>query len=97
MGKSKLNGHEIEYNGTEWIFSDTGEPTIHSHKNRPCGRCNKHPIIDGDESYDGCIGKVSRLINACCGHGDISQSYAQLSRDVTLRGDDAIKYFEENK
>ncbi|CAM0104707.1 hypothetical protein MYOV065v1_p0039 [Vibrio phage PS15B.2] len=97
MSKSKLNGHEIEHNGTEWVFSDTGESTIKTHNKRPCGHCNKHAIADGDELYDACIGKVDGLINACCGHGDVNKAYAQLSADVILRGNDAIKYFEDDK
>lgn len=89
-----LNGYQIEHNGVEWVFSDTNKPTIKYNQKRPCGNCHKHPIQDGFESYDACIGKVDGLMNACCGHGDASSAYAQLIDGTVLRGNDAINYFD---
>lgn len=97
MKDSTLNGYKIEHNGTEWVFSDNGESTVATYKERPCGYCNKHSINEGFESYDACIGKVDGLINACCGHGDASSAYAQINKNTILIGEDAVKYFEDNR
>ena len=90
MSKSKLQGNEIIYVDGKWIFSDTSELIEQS---RPCGFCGKHAIREGNEAYDACIGKVGGLMNACCGHGDSSEAYAQFHDGSELRGDDAVKYF----
>lgn len=97
MSNSTFNGHKIEHNGIEWIFSDSKESTIATFKERPCGNCSKQPIKDGVESYDACIGKVEGLINACCGHGDSSNAYAQFPDGSVLKGEDAVNYFNSKK
>ncbi|WP_427340876.1 hypothetical protein [Caloranaerobacter sp. DY30410] len=61
--KSYVRGHLCEWNGTEWVYSDTKE----SIKNeRPCARCGKMPTTEG---YDQCLGYIEGAVSACCGHG----------------------------
>lgn len=89
--RSKLRGNNIEYNNIkkEWVFTDTQESTIETHKSRPCGNCNQHFIKDGHEEYDYCIGRLPGLMNACCGHGNTSESYVQFMDGFGIHGEDA--------
>ena len=57
-----------------------------------CVKCGLIPIIDGDEIYDGCIGKLSgNVMNACCGHGDDRAAYIQYWGGHRIAGDAAIR------
>lgn len=57
-----------------------------------CAHCKKNPIVDGNEVYDGCLGKLdtSLLMNACCGHSDNSLAYVQFWNGECIRGEAAI-------
>lgn len=60
-----------------------------------CVKCGLMPIIDGDEIYDGCIGKLSGdVMNACCGHGDERVAYIQYWDGSIVDGFNAIKQQE---
>jgi hypothetical protein len=85
MVKSHLRGHKIEHNGSEWIYSDTKQPTISTHKSRPCGKCSEYETIEG---HDACLGALPGLMNACCGHGS-NGVYIQFLDGVCIRGKDA--------
>lgn len=53
-----------------------------------CARCNKGPTREG---HDGCLGTLPGLImNACCGHGNGSQSYIQYWGGKRISGDEAL-------
>lgn len=52
---------------------------------RPCAKCGKFPNKDGD---DYCIQNLGKVMNACCGHGDV-RGYIQFDNGITIRG-----YFE---
>ena len=56
-------GHPIEYNGNQWIYSDTRESIL---VERICVRCGELPTKEG---YDACLGHVEGVSSACCGHG----------------------------
>lgn len=86
MDKSYLRGHEIEYLNGEWIYSDTKEPTTQTHKDRPCGYCNKPNTPEG---HDGCLGTLMGVMNACCGHGQIKEVYVQFLDGTVIQGEDA--------
>lgn len=43
-----------------------------------CGYCKKYRTKEG---YDGCIGKLENVKNACCGHGETKQAYVQFDHD----------------
>lgn len=56
-------GHQIEYVDGKWLYSDNKQPFDDS---RPCKKCGKMPTKEG---YDACLGHVSGVTSACCGHG----------------------------
>lgn len=66
--RSHSRGWPIEYNGQQWVFSDTGDP---DDPRRPCRRCGQLPTPEG---HDACLGKLPRTKDACCGHG-VSDPY----------------------
>ena len=74
---SNLRGHPIIFDGDEWIYCDTKEPTIGS--SRPCGRCEQDRTSEG---HDACLGTLPDVVNACCGHGDDKTAYV-----ILLNGD----------
>lgn len=80
--RGHLRGHPIEWDGSEWVYSDTGEPTVSTWRDRPCGECGLH---DTPEGHDGCLGTLALARNACCGHGRIRDAYVQLP-GLTVRG-----------
>ena len=84
-------GHKIRWVGGAWIFVDTGEPTVGSH--RPCGQCNRYSTAEG---HDACLGALPGVSNACCGHGQIRDAYVQMDDGNRLRGNDAAAVFSRS-
>ena len=67
VAKSKAYGHEIEWNGSLWVYSDTGEP---ANIPRPCLYCNRETIdvwvkIPADLSFNGKEHWKNAKIDAC--------------------------------
>lgn len=84
MMNGTLRGYAIHIREDgKWIFSDTNEPVITTHKLRPCGFCKR---MDTPEGYDGCLGKLPGVRNACCGHGELKGAYIQFIGGFTVRG-----------
>ena len=75
----------------KWVYCDNMLPTAGS--KRPCGRCNQHSTSSG---HDACLGELPGVANACCGHGDIADSYIQMNDGTTLRGQAAQKFIHAN-
>lgn len=71
--KSQLRGHQIIYIDGEWLYADTLEPTVGNR--RPCGKCGREETPEG---HDACLGTMSGVMNACCGHGEDKTAYIQL-------------------
>lgn len=92
--KSHLRGHEIEYNGKEWVYSDTKEPTVTTHGTRACGHCGE---MNTPEGHDSCLGTLPNVMNACCGHGDAKEAYVQRWDKSVVSGDSAINLIKELK
>ncbi len=63
MIKSNCRGHVIYFNGTQWLYEDDNSSIKFE---RPCARCGKMPNGDGS---DCCLGYISGVKSACCGHG----------------------------
>jgi hypothetical protein len=63
MQRSHDKGWQIEWNGTDWVFSDTKKI---SDGKRPCKRCGRSPTPEG---HDACLGIITGAVSACCGHG----------------------------
>lgn len=96
---SKLRGHNIIFEGGEWLYADTKTPTVGNE--RDCAHCGKGNILKGNmqegyEAYDGCLGKLPNVMNACCGHGVVGEAYIQHMDGSCTRGEDAIKIMEVN-
>ena len=83
-----LRGHKIEYDGNQWIYSDTGETTVDTWETRPCGHCNKYNTPEG---HDACLGTIPGVMNACCGHGNINEAYVQFTDGTTIRKSEVFK------
>ncbi len=88
--RSKWFGHEIEFVGGEFVFSDTGEPTAGS--DRACGHCYKRSTVEG---HDACLGTLPGVKNACCGHGQVAEAYVQLVGGKHVQGLAAVKLIEQ--
>lgn len=82
MTKSKWRGNKIIFIDDEWVYADTGEP-VEINPNRPCGHCGKESTPEG---YDGCIGHIPAVMNACCGHGRIKDMYVQFNDKRRIGG-----------
>ncbi|MEK4425891.1 hypothetical protein [Solibacillus sp. FSL K6-1523] len=83
----KFRGYDIhEVNGA-WYFSDTNEKVESTWHKRACGHCN---LPNTAEGHDGCLGTLPNIMNACCGHGVISDSYVQFSDGYCVYGEGAI-------
>lgn len=67
MSTTFLRGHLGFYNWFReaWCYCDNGELRDEAYE-RPCPRCGKLPTKEG---YDACLGFVSGMKSACCGHG----------------------------
>lgn len=102
--KAQTLGHDIHYDGDNWVLSSTGEklytPELASgDQTLRCIRCLKYPTPEG---HDGCLGtlvsdKHGGIQNACCGHGNDRLAYIQyVNKDeggqhIDIRGEDAIE------
>lgn len=83
--QSSWRGHTITFKDGAFVFDDTGEPTVGS--DRSCGHCGKHATAEG---HDACIGTLPGVMNACCGHGVVSDTYMQMLDGKHLQGWDAV-------
>lgn len=88
---NKLRGHAIESINEEWYYSDDKSPAF---VRRPCGHCGKK---DTKEGYDGCIGKLKEVMNACCGHGEVKEAYVQFNDTTRILGQEALDYIKKYK
>ena len=80
--KSTFRGYKIERSKAGFRFCDTGELTVDTWQDRPCGHCGKFNTPQG---HDACLGELPGVMNACCGHGNDNESYIQFENGVTVR------------
>lgn len=90
MTHSKWRGHPIEHyaNGL-WVFSDTKEPVAGDV--RQCGNCGQARTPEG---HDACLGTLTGVLNACCGHGSDGEAYIEFTDGSRLSGMDALNGFK---
>ncbi len=90
-----FRGHAIKPTGDSdgFVFCDTGESTIDTWKDRPCGHCD---LFNTPEGHDGCLGTLLGVMNACCGHGNPAEAYVQFSKDHDLRSQEALDWVAMN-
>lgn len=67
--RAHSRGWPIEYLRHGWVYSDTKQPV---EDERPCQRCGCKPTPEG---HDACLGTISHVKSACCGHG-VEEPYA---------------------
>lgn len=89
--RSSLRGHKIIENEGVFRFADTGESTVETWEQRPCGYCGLSNTIEG---HDGCLGTLEGVVNACCGHGCVDDAYVQFCTGEVLRKGMAARFFE---
>lgn len=56
-------GWKIVFINNQWVYADNNTPIDDM---RPCAKCGCKPLPTGE---DACIGHISGLRSACCGHG----------------------------
>lgn len=86
MKKSKCRGNDTILKNGEWYYDGTDELVSENYKTKPCGNCGKEYTKDG---HDGCLGNLIGIMNACCGHGNIDESYVQFWDGEVISGEDA--------
>lgn len=67
-----------------------------------CLNCKKKRTKEG---YDGCIGELPNVMNACCGHGETKMAYIQFEHKnynaepnkIRIIGQEALDYIKDNK
>lgn len=77
--RAQSRGWPIHWNGSVWIYTDTGEPPRDA---RPCRRCGEEPTPEG---HDACLGSLPGVESACCGHG-VEAPYRQIVDSLTTAG-----------
>ena len=87
-----LRGHKIELLNGKYVYSDTQTPTVGNE--RDCGHCGKPNTKQG---YDGCLGEIPNVMNACCGHGKDSQAYIQYWDGSIITGKQAVRKFNSHQ
>lgn len=67
MSTSYYRGHPVYYDWAEpgWKFVDNQKLVV-TEEDRPCKRCGQPPTKEG---HDVCLGEISGITSACCGHG----------------------------
>ncbi|HDZ15665.1 hypothetical protein LCGC14_0570460 [marine sediment metagenome] len=88
---SKYRGHNIIYKNDRWLYANNGESTIGNE--RPCGHCRK---VRTKEGHDYCLGLLSNVMNACCGHGVEDKTYVQFWNKDIIRNKKAIEWIKRN-
>ena len=88
MGLSKFRGHGIYEQNRSWYFSDNDELVSTTWMIRSCGHCDMENTPEG---YDGCIGHLLGVMNACCGHGESAAAYIQFIDGSIIYGSLAIE------
>ena len=85
-GHSTFRGHPISWVDEMWVYDDDKKPIPGwGGENRPCVKCGSNKW-SGDGEHDQCLGLLPGVDNACCGHGDKSQSYIRFTNGVVVRG-----------
>jgi len=85
---SSLRGHKIYWDGKEFRYSDNHTATAGDRQSRDCGSC---ALPNRKDEHDACIGELpGDVINACCGHGEVTEAYIQYSNKPSLRGVAAV-------
>jgi len=88
MVTSKNRGNEIYFKEENkiWYYKDTNLSVPNTHLDHHCGNCGNDYT---EEGHDGCLGTLVGIMNSCCGHGNVSESYVQFWDGEVITGRDA--------
>lgn len=89
--RSYVRGHEVYYdfkNRVYRYYDDNTEVFTDTYIKRPCPRCNIPPT---EESHDACLGSMSGVEFACCGHGVRNNCYVTFKDGRELNMNRAAK------
>lgn len=86
MVSSRWRGNEMYCVGDKWFYS-SDNLLVSMDKDRKCEYCRKDNTIEG---HDACLGTLPGLMNACCGHGNVSEAFVQFLDGFCVRELDAI-------
>ena len=86
---SRINGHLARRDGGKWIYADTRQPIS---LDRGCLHCG---LYNTDEGHDACLGTLTGVKNACCGHGIFEDAYVQFNDGTVKRGVEALNYIQQ--
>ena len=94
VAHSHHHGHKMYFDESlqEWRYKDDDTLVKDHYQLRPCGHCGSYTTSEG---HDGCLGTLPNVMNACCGHGIIKDSYVQFSKYITIRGQRALDWINE--
>lgn len=85
-GVSTFRGHPIVWRNDMWVYADDGKPIPGwGGEVRPCVVCGQQGW-SGEGEVDECLGLLPGVSNACCGHGDPTNSYIQFTNGLFIRG-----------
>ena len=84
---AKTRGHSVFWDGYGWRYADDG--SVIAAQDRPCASCGLLPTQEG---HDACLGTLSGVSNACCGHGHTDDAYIMLDDGKCIRGADVAIY-----
>ena len=86
MTSSFFRGHPIVRRGGEWVYADNNDPLpANGGQVRPCTHCGLETPL-GEGEVDPCLGVLPGVDNACCGHGERSESFIRFTNGVVVEG-----------
>jgi hypothetical protein len=88
----KYRGNAIKAVDGLYVYTDTNKPV--SQGERGCGKCGSFRTKDG---HDNCLGGLPFVMNACCGHGNVSDAYVQFLDKSVVSGEDAVLVIKKFK
>ena len=86
-----FRGYSIYQDSEGWMYED-GTRVDLCCQSKGCGHCG---LADTLEGHDGCLGALSGVLNACCGHGIVQDAYVQLESGESLYGEEAVDYMSK--
>lgn len=84
-------GNPIRFDEDAWRWVYIYDLTPSDYASRPCPKCGRMPTPEG---YDGCLGYISGIGGACCGHR-VQEAFIVFDDESQLRGTAAEEFFAQ--